>query len=132
MQALVVDDSNSMRQNIGGLLRLQGWEVYEAENGEQAMYRILTISGSLRKDIDLITLDWKMPVMDGMEFLTWLRATPAFARVKVLLISGHVSMPMIDTAMAKGVNAYLTKPFTLDLFRQQIEMLGFAHAEKMP
>ncbi len=69
--------------------------------------------------------------MDGMEFLTWLRATPVFAQVKVLLIS-HVSMLMIDAAMAKGVNAYLTKPFTLDLFRQQIETLGFACAEKTP
>jgi len=129
-KAMLVDDSYSMRQTISGVLSVHGWEVIEAANGEQAMIRMNLMS----EHPDLIVLDREMPVMDGMVFLAWLRATPMFAKTKVLMMSDQFSIADLvserNEVILAGANGCIMKPFRLETFQHKMEMLGFASAEQ--
>ena len=61
----------------------------------------------------LIVLDLKMPRMDGLEVLEWLRADPGFRHLPVVIFSSSANQAEIDLAYALGVNAYLVKPPSL-------------------
>jgi two-component system chemotaxis response regulator CheY len=67
-QCLVVDDSSVIRKVARRILEDMNFEIVEAEDGQKALEEC-------RKTMpDAILLDWNMPVMDGLEFLTSLRA----------------------------------------------------------
>ncbi len=128
-KVLLVDDSYTMRQTIAGILSVHGWAVIEAANGEQAMIRINLMS----EHPDLIVLDREMPVMDGMVFMTWLRATANFTKVKVLMMSDQFSIADLvserNEAILAGADACILKPFRLETFQQKMEKMGFIPAE---
>ena len=69
MRALVIDDSKAIRSIIGKHLRALGFEVFEADNGIDALVELKKMGGT-----DICLLDWNMPEMDGFEFLRRLRA----------------------------------------------------------
>ena len=68
MKALVVDDSRAMRTILVRMLRGVGYEVFEAENGHDAL-DILRNESPLK----LILVDWNMPVMNGIDFVRAVR-----------------------------------------------------------
>src|SRR5262245_9743236 len=75
---LVVDDSSVIRKVARRILEGLEFEIYEAEDGEQA------IEACRGKMPDAVLLDWNMPKMDGYEFLRSLRRTPDGDRPKVV------------------------------------------------
>src|SRR5690606_20332406 len=81
--ALVVDDSPSARQNMGGLLGLYGFRVLEAAGGQGGLDAIARESS-----IRLVIVDHQMPEMDGIEFTRRLRADHPRDRMAVIGVSG--------------------------------------------
>jgi CheY-like chemotaxis protein len=110
-QILVVEDDESIRQAMQGILADEGYRVTTAENGRQALERLR--SGAAP---DLIVLDLRMPVMDGWEFRVAQRGDPALARIPILAVSADGSAK----AAAIDADAYLRKPLSTDTLLKTI------------
>jgi len=119
MRALVVDDSRSMRTIILKQLKELGFEVHEAENGQEAMSRLHEV-----KNIRLVLLDWNMPEMDGLEVLSLIRAEPAYKEVRVMMVTTESEMSRVATALEAGASEYLMKPFDREALLEKLILLG--------
>ena len=119
MRALVVDDSRSMRSIILKQLKELGFEVYEAENGHEAMSRLHEV-----RNIHLVLLDWNMPEMDGLEVLSLIRAEPEYKEVRVMMVTTESEMSRVATALEAGASEYLMKPFDREALLEKLILLG--------
>lgn len=103
---LVVDDEYLIADILGFALEDEGFMVVKASNGKKGL-EVLE-----REHPDLIITDFMMPVMDGLEFATAVRALPSAHLLPIILISGaqaHLGMERSDL-----FNAVLEKPFNID------------------
>jgi DNA-binding response OmpR family regulator len=105
LRALVVDDSEVIRDLIAVNLQLEGFEVTTAGDGEEAL-RLASVSVP-----DVITLDVMMPRLSGLDTLVRLRADPRTASVPVVMVTGRAQPADIARGEEIGADAYLTKPF---------------------
>ena len=98
---LIVDDTLSCRESVGGMLRRSGYRVVCAQNGRRAL--------SLLEDCspDLMLLDLAMPDMSAPEFLTTIRAHLRWRDLPVILFTG--SGDVLDLASDLGVRECLVK-----------------------
>ncbi len=105
MQALIVDDSKTIRmlfRKFGGGL---GFDFTEAENGNEGLDLLEAMIGP-----ELIIVDWKMPVMQGDEFVQIVRSNPLYEKTFILMCTSESGLNEIQSALALGVNDYLPKP----------------------
>lgn len=99
------------------ILETLGYEVTEAENGEEALAKC---NAGMP---DLIMLDWNMPVMGGIEFVSTLRALDGGAKPKVVFCTTNRDTLDIHKGLEAGADEYVLKPFdhvTLQIKLQQI------------
>jgi len=106
-KALVVDDDEPMANAIARVLRRIGWEVEVATDGFEAGV-ILE-----RTKPTLMTLDLKMPYMDGFKVLNIARGLSGMKDLKVIVISAQ-SDAELDRAIEEGADDILAKPFEND------------------
>jgi two-component system chemotaxis response regulator CheY len=122
---LIADDSETVRGIIAKTLALSGVEVgaiHQAANGEEAL---AIIAGS---PVDIVFTDINMPVMTGIQMVERIRANPDWAALPVVVISTEGSRTRIEDLLARGVQAYIRKPFTPELLREVVEkLLGARH-----
>jgi two-component system, chemotaxis family, chemotaxis protein CheY len=121
MRALVVDDSKSMRMILVRSLRPLGFEVVEAGDGREALARL-----NAGEPVDLMLVDWNMPVMNGYDLVRAVRANALLASTSIMMVTTESSMENVQKALAAGANEYLMKPFTPELLTQKLAMLGFS------
>jgi two-component system chemotaxis response regulator CheY len=119
MRALVVDDSRAMRKIIAGALRKLGYETVEAADGAQALTALG--EGPLP---DLATVDWNMPVMDGLTFVTQVRANREYRAMTMMMVTTEAEHGQIVRALAAGAHEYLIKPFTPEALEEKLALLG--------
>jgi two-component system chemotaxis response regulator CheY len=122
VRALVIDDSAVTRGIIKQILNPMGFEVFEAGDGREGLDRVRELGG-----LDLILLDWNMPGMDGIQFLRMLRTQTALASLPVMMVSSNNEAENIAASLDAGANEYIMKPFTEDVMRAKLELLGFFH-----
>jgi PAS domain S-box-containing protein len=113
--ALVVEDDDLAADLIRLLLEAEGFEVLRAESAESALLL------APQHELALITLDVKLPGLDGWEFLGRIRHDPALARVPVVVIAGDVQGHL---ALTSGASAVLQKPITRGQLRHSLDQLG--------
>lgn len=80
-KVLVVDDDESIRMFVAGVMEAEGWEAIEALNGQQALDKAET------ETPDLIVLDVNMPVMDGFTAFKLLRDSPFTDRIPIIMLT---------------------------------------------
>lgn len=73
---------------------------------------------------DLILLDWRMPTMDGLDFLQQLKLLPDGHRPKILFCSMETDPASIAQALAAGAHDYVMKPFDGDILQSKIDEIG--------
>jgi len=118
LKVLAVDDSPTMRRIIVNTLKRAGFpDVGEATDGKDALAKLKVDT------FDFIITDWNMPEMDGLAFVTTLRATPEYEKLPVLMVTTRSVKDDIVEAMKAGVNNYIVKPFTPDTLKQKIEQI---------
>ena len=122
MRALIVDDSRFVRGFLRGLLEQKGIECVEAADGRAGLEKL---NGDLAFDIAL--LDWNMPVMDGYQMLTAMRAQ-GYSDTKVLMVTTEAENDFILRALAAGADEYLMKPFDDEALNEKLAMLGLVEA----
>ncbi len=105
MKVLVVDDSRTARGIVKSTFEEQGHTVFEAPDGAAAL-SMLEVQGS----IDLVVLDWVMPVMNGFDCLRAIRKNPAFNNVKIVMCTTESERSQVLDAVRAGANGYVIKP----------------------
>jgi two-component system, chemotaxis family, chemotaxis protein CheY len=119
-KALVVDDSKTIRIILGRILKELGYEVCEAGNGIEA----LKVMEGEKTTVSLVLADWNMPEMNGLELLKQLRLDPELASLKVIMVTTETEMDHMVSALEAGANEYVMKPFTKDILREKLELVG--------
>jgi two-component system, chemotaxis family, chemotaxis protein CheY len=117
-QALVVDDSSFIRKIAKQILEGMDFEVTEAKDGAQAL------EACQKGFPELILLDWNMPVMSGLEFLTKLRRMPGGDAPNVVFCTTENTREKIMTALEAGATEYVMKPFDQEIIRTKLEQIG--------
>jgi len=116
MKILLVDDSATMRRIQKTQLTNLGYsDIIEAGNGEEAFTQL---TGNM--PIDLVLLDWNMPVMDGITFLKKVRADTTFKAVKIIMCTSESEKPKVVEALKAGANNYIVKPFTPEGLKEKL------------
>jgi len=123
VRALVVDDSKPSRSIVVRTLRDLRFECAEAADGAEAL---AALAAGPRPD--LVTVNWQMPVMDGVELVRRLRTAPATRGLKLLMVSSEADPARIASALAAGADDYLAKPFTPEALARKLVALGVCTA----
>jgi len=108
MKLIVADDSRMVRGIVTRIVEPLGYEVVAAGNGQEA----LNILESGEQNINLVLLDWNMPVLNGIDVIKKMRADSRLRSIPVLMVSTESEEDRIKQAMDAGAQGYLTKPFT--------------------
>jgi len=111
MRVLIVDDMELARQNIRTILEREGIEVYEAENGEEA----LKYKGN---GIDVVLLDIDLPGINGIEVLKEIRKNNK--TVNVVIITGMATSDIFQQSIKYQASCFLTKPLNINALTKYI------------
>jgi two-component system chemotaxis response regulator CheY len=118
VKILIADDSKAMRMIVIRTMRqagLEGHEIFEAENGKEALELVKS------KSPDLILSDWNMPEMNGIELLRALRGSGSTTPFCFVTSEGSEEMrTMADQAGALGL---IAKPFTPEAFADTLSQV---------
>lgn len=112
---LVVEDDAAIRTAIEEKLRLEGYEVVIARDGEEARDRLAD------ERLDLVVLDRMLPRLDGLELLRWLRGH--WPELPVLILSARGTEDEKIEGLRRGADDYLAKPFGVRELLARIEAL---------
>jgi DNA-binding response OmpR family regulator len=118
-KVLVVDDNQDVRELIVHILNSDGFHVYAAVDGENA----LAILNS--NPVDLVLLDVMMPGMSGLDVLKEIRtgSNKKIREVPVMMITAMSSTDDVDQALAIGANSYVVKPFRGTTIREKVRKI---------
>jgi two-component system chemotaxis response regulator CheY len=105
-RVLVVDDEAEIRKPIRIMLNQAGYEVVEAEDGEQAVKAIKAGDNALM--VDTVLCDIRMPKVNGTEAVQYFRQE--FPGVPVVILTGYPDVDLAVSLMRQGVVDYLVKP----------------------
>lgn len=122
MHAIIIDDSRTMRAIIRRIAEGLGCTSIDAADGAEALERLRQLDPDSR--IDVAFVDWNMPGMDGITFVRELRADPAYAAVKILMVTTETELPRVAEALEAGANEYLMKPFTPEALADKLRLMG--------
>ena len=104
-RVLVVDDSDVIRTLIAVNLEMEGFEVIQAADGQEALEKVIDVRP------DVITIDVKMPRLDGFDTVERLRADPRTHDLKIAMVTACAQVDDLRRGEQIGVDAYVTKPF---------------------
>lgn len=103
---LVVEDQADNRQILRDLLGNAGFDLIEAENGEEALAVLA------KKRPDLVLMDIQLPIMDGYEATRRIRANPELKGLPIIAVTSYALTGDEAKALEAGCNAYVTKPYS--------------------
>jgi len=101
------------------LLTERGYEVFEAGDGSQGVDHLARLGA-----VDLVLVDWNMPVMDGLEFIRAVRNVPDYERTQLLMVTSESEPAHIARALMAGADEYAIKPLTMDALTEKLALLG--------
>lgn len=112
---LIAEDSYDNRTALKLMLKLHGYQILEAEDGEQAIIR------SRECHPDLILMDITLPGIDGIAATGKLREDPECALIPIIIVSAHDLDSIRDEAAQAGASDYVSKPIDFDKLKLLIE-----------
>ena len=118
LNILIVDDSEIVRAVIKktfGIAGIETGQIFEAGNGKEAL-------GILQEAwVDLVLADINMPVMNGIEMIEHMTEDEVLKNIPIVVISTEGSLTRIEELRAKGVRAYVRKPFTPEQIKKTVD-----------
>lgn len=118
---MVVDDSRVIRKVAARIAQSLDYRVIEAENGEEAL------ALCKRAMPDLVLTDWQMPEMDGIEFVTQLRAIPTPRSPRIIFCTSKGTAKEVHQGIRAGADDYIVKPFDAAALTAKLQKLGVEH-----
>lgn len=106
LRLLIIDDNAQMRAIIGAVLSGAGVRnLHYAQDGREAL-QIIAGGG-----VDACFVDYEMPVLNGLDFVSRVRALPGMERfMPLIMLTGYSDLPRLSAARDRGVNEFLRKP----------------------
>lgn len=101
---LIVEDNKDNRQLLSQLLKYQGYEVLEATNGEDG------IAMAKEHKPDLILMDIRLPVMDGLTAIKTLKHDPETKHIKIIAVTAFAMKGDREVILGIGADGYISKP----------------------
>lgn len=117
MDVLIVDDSAAIRKILQRVLRqaeVPLGTVYEAGDGKEALELLK------QQTVGLVLSDINMPNMDGLEFLTKVRAEQSWQNLPVVMVSTEGTHAKVLEAVERGASGYVRKPFTAEQIKEKL------------
>jgi CheY-like chemotaxis protein len=114
---LIVEDHEDTRTMLSLLLRSYGFRVFEAEDGEQG----LKVAERIKPD--LILLDMRIPVLDGLTVTRLIRGHPTLNRVPIVAVTGNAFPQFEAEVLNAGCNYCLVKPLDFDRLEELLKMI---------
>jgi two-component system, cell cycle response regulator DivK len=103
---LVIEDQEDNRQILRDLLGNAGYEMTEAENGQDG------VAAATSQKPDLILMDIQLPIMDGYEATRRIKANPELKAIPIIAVTSYALSGDEGKALAAGCDAYITKPYS--------------------
>lgn len=119
MFALIIDDSRAMRRILTKIVAPLGFEVVEAENGQEGLEQLRAT-----EDVEVVLVDWNMPVMNGLDFVKAVRADANYATQKIIMVTTETEPNQMVRALMAGVDEFVMKPFTADILMEKMKLIG--------
>ena len=111
---LLIENEAFLRKLYSEFLSMSKYEVYTAENGKAGLEKVVSVVP------DLIILDIKMPVMDGVETLVAIRSDGH--EIPIVMVTSKNEVSQIVHALDKGANEYVMKPFTKEILFEKLDL----------
>lgn len=108
IKVMIIDDSNTIRKSAEIFLRSSGCEVFLAEDGFEAMSKIVD------NQPDIIFIDIVMPRLDGYQACMLIKKNPIYQFIPVIMLSSKDGLFDKAKGRVAGSDDYLTKPFTAE------------------
>lgn len=105
---LVVDDSQTIRQQVGSALAAAGFTVVEACDGIEGLER------AAEYEVAIAIVDVNMPRLNGLDMVERLKADPKQSQVAVLMLTTEVEAPLIERAKKAGARGWMIKPVKME------------------
>jgi two-component system, chemotaxis family, chemotaxis protein CheY len=121
VKALIVDDSRAMRLLIARVLESLDFATFQAGNGREALDALAS-----EGPFDVALVDWNMPVMDGLEFVSEVRRDRGLDEMAIVMVTTESEERQVQRAISAGASEYLMKPFTREAFERKLFTLGLA------
>lgn len=118
---LIIDDSRTVRQQVGIVLSEAGYEILEASDGLDGAEKI-----AVNGELSVVICDVNMPRMNGIEMLSFIKQEPKNANLLVLMLTTEGQPALIAQAKAAGAKGWLVKPFKPDLLLATVRKLAGA------
>ena len=118
---LVVDDSKIMRNIVKNSFSAMNipCQFFEAGNGAEALH-VLS-----EQKVDIVFLDWNMPMLSGLDFLKKIRGMDEYKKLPVVMITSEAAKYNVIEAVKHGVTAYLIKPVNQAAFVKSVSSIKF-------
>ncbi|HIJ59006.1 MAG TPA: response regulator [Nitrospirae bacterium] len=114
---MIIDDSATLRQVVSVTLKKAGYDVIEATDGKDALYKLTG------QKVNLIICDVNMPNMDGITFLKELKNKPNYKFTPVIMLTTESQEAKKQEGRAAGAKAWVVKPFKPEQMLSAIEKL---------
>jgi two-component system chemotaxis response regulator CheY len=117
-KVLVVDDSASVRQQVGLALKQVGYEVIDGVDGVDGAEKV-------RKDasIGMVICDINMPRLNGLDMLEQVKSDAKFAKLPIVMLTSEDSPALVERAKKAGAKGWIIKPFRADLLVATVKKL---------
>lgn len=112
-KVLIVDDQFGIRTLLNEVLQKEGYEIYQAANGLQALHVMKQHAP------DLVLLDIKIPGMDGLEILKKMKEINP--EIRVIIMTAYGELDMIEKTKKLGALAHFSKPFDIEEIRTAVK-----------
>lgn len=120
MRVLIIDDSRAIRAIIARTFKELGiTETAEAGNGKEGLDRLRD-----QGPFQLAMVDWNMPVLNGLDFVTAARQTIPSEAMKIIMCTTETEVEQVMKALGAGADEYVMKPFTKEAIQSKLELLG--------
>jgi two-component system chemotaxis response regulator CheY len=103
---IVVDDSRTVRVQVGSVLKGAGYEVLEATDGNEGMAMI-----EAHADAAMVICDVNMPNLNGLEMLAALKQGGKHAHLPIVMLTTEAQSALVEQAKRHGAKGWIVKPF---------------------
>ena len=114
-KCVIADDSRIIRMLLSKIMANLNFEVIEAEDGEEVVEMV---------EPAVVIMDWRLPVLDGIDALYKIRSLKKIKQPKVMFCSSLVDVDKIREALDGGADDYIMKPFDEEIIITKLEILG--------
>lgn len=117
-KCLVADDSKIIRMLFAKIMENLGFDVTEAEDGEEVVEQCQL------NEFDLVIMDYRLPVLDGIDAMYKIRNSRLEKQPKIIFCSSLLDIEKIEEALDGGADDYVLKPFDEEIIISKLSILG--------